>query len=124
MENKTEKILYITTVGAENPEKAAFPFVLANAALAMDVEATIVMQARAVELAKKGFVDAMPAAGGLPPMKKLLGDFLELGGKILVCGPCIKEYGVAESELVAGAEVTAAAQINIAALAADAVLVY
>ncbi|NMC43054.1 MAG: multidrug transporter [candidate division Zixibacteria bacterium] len=124
METKAEKILYITTIGAENPEKAAFPFVLANAALAMDIEATIVMQGSAVEFAKTGFVDTIPAAGGLPPMKKLLADFLELGGKTLVCGPCIKEYGVKESELVAGAEVTAAAQINIAALAADAVLVY
>lgn len=124
METKAEKIVYITTAGADNPERAAFPFVLANAALAMDIEATIVMQARAVELAKTGFADTIPAAGGLPPMKKLLADFLELGGKMLVCVPCMKEYGVKENELVAGADVTAAAQINIAALAADAVLVY
>jgi len=124
METKTEKILYITTIGAENPDKAAFPFVLANAALAMDVEAGIVLQSGAVEFAKKGFVDTVPAAGGLPPMKKLLADYLELGGKLMVCGPCIKSREIAESELVAGAEVTAAAQVNIAALEADAVLVY
>ncbi len=124
MENKTEKILYITTVGNENPDKAAFPFVLANAALSMDIEATIVLQSGAVVFAKKGFADTVPAGGGLPPIKKLLADYLELGGKIMVCGPCIKHRGIAESDLIDGAEVTAAAQVNIAALEADAVLVY
>lgn len=124
METKTEKILYITTIGPENPDKAAFPFVLANAALAMDLEATIVLQSNAVHLGKVGVADTMPAAGGLPPMKKLLADYLELGGKIMVCGPCIKWREIEESQLVAGAKVTAAAQVNLAALAADAVLVY
>ena len=86
METQTEKILYITTVGPENPDKAAFPFVLANAALAMDVEATIVLQSNAVHFGKVGFADTVPAAGGLPPIKKLLDDFLELGGKMWICG--------------------------------------
>ncbi|HDI59032.1 MAG TPA: multidrug transporter [Desulfobacteraceae bacterium] len=124
MEAKTEKTLYITTVGPENPDKAAFPFVLANAALSMDIEATIVLQSNAVQFAKTGLADTVPAAGGLPPMKKLLADFLELGGKMWVCGPCIKVRGIQESDLVVGAEVTAAAQVNIAALAADALFVY
>ncbi len=124
MEAKTEKILYITTIGPENPDKAAFPFVLANAALAMDIEATIVLQSNAVHFGKVGFAETVPAAGGLPPIKKLLDDFLDLGGKMWICGPCIKSRGIQESELVAGIEVTAAAQVNIAALAADALFVY
>jgi predicted peroxiredoxin len=124
METKTEKILYITTIGPENPDKAAFPFVLANAALAMDIEATIVLQSNSVHFGKVGFAETIPAAGGLPPIKKLLDDFLELGGKMWICGPCIKSRGIEESELVTGIEVTAAGQVNIAALAADALFVY
>ena len=52
-EEKKEKILYIATHGGENPEKASLPFVLANAAQAMEVEAVVVLQGPAVFLAKK-----------------------------------------------------------------------
>jgi uncharacterized protein involved in oxidation of intracellular sulfur len=124
MSENQEKILYISTCGEENLDKASFPWVLASAALAMDVEATIVLQSNAVVLAKQGAADALPPAGGLPPLKKLIADFVELGGKIRVCGPCIKERGIEESDLIAGAQVTAAAQVNIAAMESDAVFTY
>ncbi|MBN1337391.1 MAG: DsrE family protein [Deltaproteobacteria bacterium] len=124
MDEPAESILYIATVGAEDPDKASFPFVLAVAALAMDIDATIVLQSNAVAFAQRGFVDTVPPAGGLPPLKSLLSDFLELGGKILVCGPCIKTRGIEVSDLVDGAEVAAAARVNLAALQARAVFVY
>lgn len=124
MTTNTEKILYITTYGDENPDKAAFPFVLANAALAMDVEVTIVLQSNAVRLARKGFAETVPATGGLPPLKKLIDDLVELGGRIWVCGPCIKVRDIEEADLIDGARVTAAAQVNIAAMEANAVFTY
>lgn len=124
MESKEEKILYITTYGGENPEKASMPFVLAAAALAMDIKATICLQGNAVYLAQKGYVDHMLPGGGFPPMKKLIGDFIELGGKILVCVPCIKERNIQETDLVEGAETTAAGAVNLEAIQSDAVLVY
>ncbi|MEJ2158101.1 MAG: DsrE family protein [Desulfobacteraceae bacterium] len=120
-----EKILYIGTTAAENPEKAAMPFVMANAALAMDLQATICLQGNGVYLAHKGYVEKMPPSGGFPPMQKLLGDFLELGGKLLVCVPCIKERHIDEgSELVAGARTTAAGALNLEATESKAVFVY
>jgi uncharacterized protein involved in oxidation of intracellular sulfur len=124
MSEKEEKILYLSTHGDENIDKASIPFVLANGALSMDVNATIILQANAVVIAKKGFVDTLPAAGGFPPMQKLLSDFTELGGTLQVCGPCIKERGITPDDLIDGATVTAAGQVNIAAIEADAVFVY
>ncbi len=124
MAEKEEKILYITTYGGEDPEKAAMPFVMAGAALAMDIKATICLQGNAVYLAKAGYVDTMLPGGGFPHMKKLMSDFIELGGKILVCVPCIKERNIEEKELIICAETTAAGAVNIEALESDAVLVY
>ena len=80
MSAKEEKLLYVSTNGDEIVDKASVPFVLANAALAMDIKATVVLQTNAVVFAQKGFADNIPASGGFPPMKKLLGDFIELGG--------------------------------------------
>lgn len=124
MSEKEEKILYISTHGDENLDKATVPFVLANAALAMDTQATVVLQTNAVVFAKKGFVDTVPASGGFPPMKKLLADFIEQGGTIWVCGPCIKARNISPEDLVEEATVMAGAQLNIAAIEADAVFVY
>ena len=97
---------------------------MANAALSMDVKATIVLQGAGVYLAKKGYADTMPPGGGFPPLKKLLEDFLQFGGKLKVCGPCIKERHIEESDLVQGTEVTAAGALNIEAMESKAVFTY
>ena len=123
-ENKEEKILYIGTCAGDNPEKAAMPFVMACAALAMDIKATIVLQGNGVYLAQKGYADKMLPGGGFPPMKELLANFLELGGKLKVCVPCIKERHIDESELVEGYQTTAAGALNLEVLEADAVIAY
>ena len=124
MAEKQEKILYIGTHANDDPERACLPFVLGNAALAMDVQALVVLQLNGVFLAKKGFVDNMPVAGGFPPLKKLMADFQALGGEIRVCMPCIKERNIAESDLIEGAATTAGGALNLAAREANAVLVF
>jgi len=123
-ENKEEKILYIGTCAGEDSEKAAMPFVMACAALAMDIKATVVLQGNAVYLAQKGYVDKMPPGGGFPPMAELLANFMKLGGELKVCVPCLKFRNIGESELVAGSQTTAAGALNIAAIEANAVMVY
>jgi len=123
-ENKEEKILYIGTCAGEDPEKASMPFVMACAALAMDIKATVVLQGNAVYLAQKGYIDKMPPGGGFPPMTELFGNFMKLGGELKVCVPCLKFRHIEESELVAGSQTTAAGALNIAAIEASAVMVY
>jgi predicted peroxiredoxin len=124
MSEKQEKILYVCTCGKDRSETAHMPFVLANAALAMDVQATIVLNGDGVTIAQKGYAETMPPGGGFPPMKKLVADFMELGGKMWVCGPCIKTREIDESALIEGATITAAGAVNVEALEADAVFVF
>jgi uncharacterized protein len=124
-DERIEKILYIGTNAGENPEKAAMPFVMANAALAMDIQAVVVLQGNGVYLAQKGYAEKMTKPGGFPPVAKLLSEFLELGGRLLVCVPCIKERNIDENtDLVAGASTTAAGALNVEATEAKAVFVY
>jgi len=123
-EEKTEKILYMCTCGESSSEVAHIPFVLGNAALAMDIEAKIVLQGDAVNIAKKGYAETMPPGGGFPPMKELLESFLELGGILWVCGPCIKDRNIAESDLIEQSEITAGGSVNLAAIESDAVFVF
>lgn len=124
MAEKQEKMFYMCTCGKDRSELAHAPFVLANAALAMDIEATIVLQGDGVHLATEGYAESMPPGGGFPPLKELLVTFLELGGTMWVCGPCIESRDIAESDLIDGAEITAAGSVNLEAIAADAVMVF
>ena len=122
-ESKKQKILYIATHGPEDPERATLPFVLGNAALAMDVEPVIALQGTAVLLARKNCAEHV-FAGGLPDLKSLFDSYLEMGGRLLVCSPCIKSRKIDPSELVERAEIVAAATMISEILSAKAVVNY
>ncbi|MEN8149590.1 MAG: DsrE family protein [Planctomycetota bacterium] len=118
-----EKILLIATHGPEHPERASFPFMMANAALVLDVEATIALQGVAVLLAQKGIAEHVFAAG-LPPLKELMDNFTAQGGKLLVCTPCVNERKMTEDMLIEGAELVAGARVVMDSIEANAVLTY
>ena len=120
---ETEKMVYIVTHAGEDPERATFPFMLATAAQAMEVEVVVALQGVSVFHAKKGYLEHV-AAAGLPALKDLVGRYLEAGGKLLICTPCIRERNIAESDLIEGAELIAAARLNQEILSANATLVY
>ncbi len=123
-EEKQEHIMYYATCGGEDPEKATMPFVMGVAALAMEIKATIVLQGNGVYLALDQYRKNMLPGGGFPKVDKLIKDFLELEGELLVCNPCIEERNIQESDLITGAQITAAGKLNLAAIEADAVFVY
>lgn len=124
MSEKEEKILYTGSYAGEEPEKASSPFVMANAAMSMDVKATVVLMGHAVYLAKQGYVETVLPGGGFPPLKKLLEDFLALGGQLKVCVPCIRGRNIDESDLIEGAETIMAAAVTTEALESDVVMTF
>ena len=124
MQEKVEKIMYFCTHASDNAEKAHLPFVMANAALAMDIQALVVLQGDGVYLAQKGYIKHMVSGGGFPPINELISSFLELGGQLLVCVPCIKERHIEESDLIEGSQTTAAGNLNVLAIESNAVFVY
>jgi uncharacterized protein involved in oxidation of intracellular sulfur len=91
----------------------------------MDIQAVIALQGNGVYLAQTGYAEKMAPPAGFPPVAKLLEDFLELGGRLLVCVPCIKERSIdEETDLVKGAKTTAAGALNLEAIESKAVFVY
>lgn len=122
MEQK-EGIVIIATHAGEDPERATIPFVMGNASLAMDEKAIIVLQGYAVLLAMKGYAEHVHASA-FDPLKKLMDSFLELGGEIFVCGPCIKDRHIEEKDLIEKSKVVAGGIIISECCNAKAVLNY
>jgi predicted peroxiredoxin len=121
---ETEKLVFMVLHGPEHPEHSTIPFVMAAAALASDVQVVMGFQADGVELVRAGVAETVEAPG-FPPLKKLLDDVRELGGTLLVCGPCIKSRGItAPDDLVEGAEVVAAGRFVAEITSATNSLVY
>ena len=82
MAEEKEKIVLIATHAGEDPERAIFPFMLATAAQAMDVEAVVVLQGNGAYLAKKGYADDI-SFPGLTPLKSLIETYVANGGMVL-----------------------------------------
>lgn len=123
MSEEKEKIVLIATHAGEDPERATFPFVMANAAQAMDVEALVVVQGTGVYLAQKGYADHI-SVPGLTPLKKLIDNFVANGGKILVCIPCIEERKISQTDLIQGTEPCKAGRLIVEITSAKSTVVY
>lgn len=118
-----EKLVIVTTIGSDHPEKATLPFVIGVAAQATDVEVVMILQSDAVVLAKKGEADKI-LAKGLMPVKELLDAYVEEGGKLLLCSPCLKDRNISQEELIDGSMTIAAGTVVTEVLSATSVLTY
>lgn len=123
MTENAAKLVVIATFAEESPDKATLPFVLGNAALAMDVEASIILQGTGVYLALRGYPDHVHAAG-FPPLTELQELFQEAGGKIMVCSPCLQARKIAPEDLIPGAAVIAGATLVSEILSATSSVTY
>ncbi len=120
----SEKLVFMVTHSQDNAELATIPFVMAVAALSSDVEAVVGLQAEGVRLAVKGAADSINAEG-FAPLAKLMNDYRELGGKLLVCTPCLKCRGIdPETSLVENSELVAAGRFVAEITSATNSLVY
>lgn len=120
---ETSKLLIISTVGPENPEKASLPFVLATASQALEVEVTMILQSSAVVLAKKGEAEKVNAEG-FQPLKEMLDTFLDMGGKLYLCSPCLKQRQIVKEDLIEGTEIVAAGTLVDSVMSASQVVTY
>ena len=124
MTDQTEKMVLIGTHGAEDPVRATLPFVIANAALAMDVKAVVILQGLpSVQIAMKGANEHIFTTG-FPPLKELMDSFFGQGGELLVCTPCMTSQKYTSEMLVEGAVMVAGARVVQECLEAKAVLNY
>lgn len=103
-----DKLAIICTHGPESPELATIPFVLATAAQASDVEVIMGFQANGMMLVEKNCIEHIFAAG-FPPLKELVDAYIEAGGELYLCGPCVNSRKLELSNFVQGSKVVNAA---------------
>ena len=121
MSEEKQKIVYIFTNAGDRAEDAVTGFTLANVTLSMEHDVTIILLGEGTLLALKGYSQTVHAPERLP-LTKLMDSFLESGGKLLVCLPCIKGRKMELTDLVDGCVATTAVMVNEEVLEADKVV--
>ncbi|MDO5454407.1 MAG: DsrE family protein [Corynebacterium sp.] len=106
----TGKFCVSITNGKNDTDRATVGFVIANAAVGSDQETMVFLSTEGVRLAVKGYADDIHEEG-FAPLRELLGNYLEAGGSLYVCSPCIKKRGYTEEDLVEGAQVVGGAKL-------------
>ncbi len=123
MDNKTNSIFIMVTTGPENPELATIPFVMATAAQASDVDVVMGFQGNGSMLAVKCMSDHV-SANGFPKLSELIKTFMDDGGKMYVCGPCVGSRQIKEDELIPGATIVGTATFVSESLNSSQSLIY
>lgn len=121
MSEEQQKLVYILHDAGERAEKVLTAFAVANIGLSMEHDITIILFGEATRLAYKGYAETVHSLDRLP-LDRLMGDFLDNGGKIWVCLPCIKSRKVDPSMLVDGVEATTGTVVNDIFIEADKVI--
>ncbi len=123
MSEESQKLIYIFTAAGDRAEDAVTGFTLANVAISMEHEVTIILLGEGTLLALKGYSETVHAPERLPH-KELMTNFLKNGGELLVCLPCIKGRKMEVSDLVDGVEATTAVMVNERIVEADKVITF
>ena len=101
-----QKVLINLATGLEDAERVTVAFLVGGAA-AQRGETAVWLTKEAVRLAVPGYAEAV-ACEGCPPLPKLLEQFADGGGKLLVCPICFNARKLDDSALASNATIAGA----------------
>ena len=110
-------LLFPTTHGAEDVERATVPYIAAVTAAISGHHAVVVCTADAVEVGLPGWAEGL-ADAGVPALADLLRQLLDAGGEVWLCSACTTKRGITGDQLREGPSIVGAARI-VEALASD-----
>jgi predicted peroxiredoxin len=100
----TAKVVINLATGLDDGERVTVALLVGGAALEQGKQVTMFLTKEAVRLALPGYAEAI-ACDGCPPIPRLLEQYAEGGGQLLVCPVCFNARKLNENELVANARI-------------------
>ena len=98
----TAKVVINLATGLDDGERVTVALLVGGAALEQGKQVTMFLTKEAVRLALPGYGEAI-ACDGCPPIPRLLEQFADGGGQLLVCPICFNARKLNETELVVNA---------------------
>jgi predicted peroxiredoxin len=101
------KVVVNLATGLEDAERVTVAFLVGGAALEQGKQVAMFLTKEAVRLALPGYAEAV-ACEGCPPLSRLLQQYADGGGELLVCPICFNARKLEESSLVPHARLAGA----------------
>jgi predicted peroxiredoxin len=111
-------LLYVQTSGIDTPERLYSPFILAQTAKAMDIDAIIYFLGMGVTVLKKGNAEKIKV-GAFPSLKEVMDLTIKAGVKLMVCEQSCKLINLNTGDFIPSAQIVGAATLNDLVLEAD-----
>jgi predicted peroxiredoxin len=100
--SESKKLVIVNSRGFDD-ERSSVAWSIANTAVASGMEVTMFLVAAGVDWVRKGAAHVAQLNPLDPTMNTMIGNFLEGGGRVLVCPPCAKVRGYGQESLIDGA---------------------
>ena len=101
------KVVINLATGLEDAERVTVAFLVGGAAAEQGKEVAMFLTKEAVRLASPGYGEAV-ACEGCPPLARLLQQYADNGGQLLVCPICFQARKLDEDALVPNARLAGA----------------
>ena len=85
--------------GKSNPNKVTVSFAMALNALMKGHSATLILMVDAVHLGLPRATDGMDIGKPFEPVSDLLAKYLDKGGRVAICGPCMLHNGLSAEQM-------------------------
>ncbi len=118
------KLVFISTFGADDVERASLPLALATASLASGHEVHLYFQGPAVELLAKDFDRNALQHAPFPSLGELVDLFVEAEGSLYGCAPCLQSRNLKQEDLLEGVQIVGGAAMVEQCLDAAQVFTY
>jgi len=102
-----EKVVINLATGLEDAERVTVAFLVGGAALEQGRRVAMFLTKEAVRLGLPGYAEAV-ACEGCPPLSRLVQQYADSGGELLVCPICFSARKLEESSLVPNARLAGA----------------
>ena len=102
------RLLFPTTHGEDDPERAIVPYIAAATAAVSGQEVAVVCTADAVNVGLEGWAEAIEA-DGLPNLGDLLRQLVDGNGEVWLCSACTTRRGITGDGIRPGTRIVGAA---------------
>jgi predicted peroxiredoxin len=105
MTEVSKKLVVLATCGLHD-ERTTVAWTVANGGMTSGLSVSMFLASSGVDCVRKGAGDSIQMNPEDPPLKTLIQDFMDRGGTVWACAPCVKIRGYTQEDLIEGVIIT------------------